>query len=363
MAKRKKQYPFDVKDVRENLSLSGNAEILGSFSIKGQEKYGDIDLYENVKTNSLRQTVKKFRSLIKNYVLKNKDVYFMELKVGLDINLRIIDETSYHDGDTKKVYGYDFKHSLARLEEIKHLLPKEEYTEAKNLLVPKPTEKQLVLINKNLRFHIVRWRVKDILRGYVNISTGKLQLVDAIKQSLFKLDVIVFLRDRYIETSIIYNVILKGKRVSPRVQFNYKKEMLFEIRSALITKRYFKALKRLFSYSYVAGKRNEDLEAVLNGELGSLYQVKNILECLDFLIREKESIPEDRMALSINTMISLLNTITDSSVEKYIKHLKDIFMRKSKQSLGKLYDSISALLDKKARKHVLKFNRVFDIAL
>jgi hypothetical protein len=51
---------------------------------------------------------------------------------------------------------YDYEKNINRLREIKLRITPDQYALAKKLIIPKPTEKHLLIMNKVLRFDILR---------------------------------------------------------------------------------------------------------------------------------------------------------------------------------------------------------------
>ena len=57
------------------------------------------------------------------------------------------------------------------------------------------------------KFHILRWTPDEILQGYKTLHNKKISMVEALQTpALFKLDVIGFTRNKFMEFSIIYDV-------------------------------------------------------------------------------------------------------------------------------------------------------------
>ena len=105
---------------------------------------------------------------------------------------------------------------------------------------------------KFLRFNILRWKPNEILRGVKTLRNGeKYTLKEALgDKTLFKLDVIAYIDEKYTEFSIIYDVRLNNHRLN-YTPIDTKKTLKNDIVLYKKTENYFKLLKRVFSlYNY-----------------------------------------------------------------------------------------------------------------
>ena len=321
------------KDILKLLSFNpSKTEILGSFALKSQLYTGDIDMFEVVSMPLVR-IASLFQQKIKA-LLSNSSVYIGDIKLGVYNKLRIIDETAFYMNN--KAYRYDYNQSIKRLEEVKPYLNANEYKQARSLLKKNPNEAQLGQIIKNLRFHIIRWKPKDILKGYVLLrDKHKYTLLEGLKSpTLFKVDITHYHLGVFTEITIIYDLRnIKGLK-SNAMRYNVRGSLLNDIRIFLSKKEYFKVLKRRMSllrydYKYRNKKENRPkivvLTRVLNSQLGQLYQVKVMLDNLIYLMDSFNNLDKQRVRANVSLMIGRLSNI----------YLGD-YLRKEKQVVGNL---------------------------
>ena len=373
----RKYYPPEIMKIKEDLSIGddiSSTDILGSYSFKLLNYYADIDMFQTVRKMNKKSIKKAFQNIIKK-ILGNNKYFFSDCKLGIDETMRIIDETSYVKNG--KIYGYDYDKSLQKLESIysKKWIDKDDYDMAKKLLKKKPTAAELNMINKKLRFHILRWNPKHILQGYLLLPNGKkYDFMKAITEnSLFKLDTIILINDVFREVTIIYDIRdKKGYRINSH-NLNFIDTLKDDINTQMVSGEYFKALKRKFSlnvYEYdFQKKRSEErknkiiyLFNVINGDLGKLKLANEILLVINDLISNHEKLNVKKISGTINFIIDMLSRIVDiDGVPKIgknsiIKELTDILSMGYKPNitnkLSDLYDKLQNILNNESKKYL-----------
>ena len=301
--------------------------------------------------------------------MSNSNVYLGDIKLGTYEKLRIIDETAFHMNN--KAYRYDYEYSIKRLEEVKQYLTPTEYKQAKSLLQENPDEKQLGQIVKNLRFHIVRWKPEDILKGHVVLRDKyKYTLMDGLfSPSLFKLDTIYYHEGLFTDITIIYELRDKKGMKTNSMSYDVRQSLLNDIRVFTTKKQYFKVLKRKMSllrydYKYRNKKDNKSkivvLTKVLNSQVGQLYQVKVMLDNIIYLMDSFDHLNKDRIRANVSIMIDRLSHIYMSDFLKKEKSVVgNLLMVLRGKSVGRInehlnnsYNSITKVLNNTAKRFI-----------
>ena len=365
MLSKKKYFNPDIQTVLNLIGLNNKVEVLGSFGLRSQLYFSDIDCYEVVKL-PLKSVEKKFKDIIKN-LLEDNTFYIGDIKLGYNEDLRIIDEKSYIHN--KKIYHYNYEESKKKLKEIKQFLTFEEYNKANKLLVKNPTEKQLNEIKKELRFHIVRWKPFEIQKGFKILRDNKkYTLLEAFKSgSLFKLDIVKYLNNNFLDFSIIYDLRdEKGLKIN-KISFNVVETLQNDIKTYTIKKQYFKVLKRKFSllkyeYEYKGRKENKQkiiiLSKILNGNLGKIYQVISNIDNIIYLIDNFKHLDKNRIRENIKIIIDRLSFIYDKQyLKKENEIVGDLLLILKDKSIGNInelliyiYERLENILNKEAFK-------------
>lgn len=354
ITKTKNYYSNELNNLLDYLTFNKkNINILGSFKFKSTKYNSDIDLFEPIEIKNIKSFSKKVKDKIKQ-ILNKEDIYLGDIKIGELEELKIIDDTAYINPDDGKIYGYDYNYSIEKLKELNNdkIISDKEYNMAKKLLKPDPNFNDLLLINKNLRFHILRWKPKDILRGYLNYRGYKIKLEDAlVSNNMFKIDYIVYLNNKYIEITNIIDIRKDGVRLNKQ-SLNLEKNVINDIFLYNEKKEYFKVLKRLytfFNYKYSnnldkkdSKKMIEKIFNILDSNLGILYQIKGDIEVLIYLLENEKNIKKDRINKQIDNFITRLNNIYKineylKKEDKIISLINSILKTNTKNKVKKLY--------------------------
>lgn len=372
--KKKSFYSNEIEDIKKLVGFTyKNVEILGSFGIRSQLYYSDVDMFENSIKLSTKKIEKEFKKKIKQ-MLKDDTYYIGDIKCGTYDKFKIIDEKAYIKNS--KVYFYDYKDSLNKLNQLKHYFKPSEYDEYKKLLKKKPSQDELNKIIKNLRLHIIRWKPTEILDGFKILIDGtKYKFIDAIpSNSLFKLDFIKYMKNGiFQEFSIIYDIRKKNNQRVNNIYYDTRETLINDINIYKSKKKYFKVLKRYFSllkydYQYNNMKSNKYkiivLNQILNNNISSVYQVLSIIENMIFLFENEEHLDKKRIDKSVDTLIHKLSFIFDKSFineeKEIIGDLKLILRKKSVGNtlkiLNDIYDDLESILNKKSKKYMEVIN-------
>lgn len=329
----KKVYPINygidtIKIIDIMAFNSDNVKIVGTAASKATLYPGDFDLFETVKTNDLNKLMNHFKNKVQDIEIM-KNVYLGDIKLGEYEDYNILKDMYYTNN---KAVGYDdveCKKHFEILHKLK-IVSKDEYKQGLKLLVSKPSELQFNRMKHFFKFHILRWTADEIFQGYKELHHKKISLVEALQTpALFKLDVIGFTRDKFMEFSIIYDVRNKHNERVNNYMVNVKESLENDIKNYILTGKYYKALKRYYSklkYEYKHNKENlddmKDLIKFFNSQVGILNSVKNDIETILILSQTESVLPAEKILNVINSFIYRLSNVYD--VNEYLKQEKQI---------------------------------------
>lgn len=360
-----KDYPVNYSNTIEKIismiSLGGDAEVMGSFSLRSQQYASDVDLYEIYNTKNITEAINRFKKIVSD-LIKASDIYIGDIKIGEVPEWEIIPEHLEHE-------DYDpvpMREKVDKLYED-NIITGEEREIYISLLKPKVSIIDFYDIKKELRPHVLRWKPRDVMNGVLNYRGHSFNLAYAVQsQGLFKLDVVAYLPDKlFTEFSIIYDIRLKGVRQSMK-PVDTQKTLIQDIEFYSSIGDYFKAMKRAFSLAsyrlkFVKGDDNtqqlqiiDQLGETLNSDLGRLNQVCTNIVTLIFIIENHEAPPHkiraelDRL---VNNLANVYSVEPLLQKEGSISHaLKAIPITKSKDNLLKLlkntYSTLYGMLNK-----------------
>jgi len=328
-------YPDDVLNLISIMSYdTSNVKVVGSMSLKSQQYAGDYDMYEIVngsyknEDTAVKAFVKQFQTKVRE-LMKTKDCYIGDIKAGIIKEWEVIPEYAGVYGG--KVKGYDARSARAKIEELKSILTTDEYKYAKSVLVDNPSVNQFVLLKKELRFHLVRWKPKEVLTGSLKLRDGReYSLEEALKSpTIVKLDVVAYVENsRFTDFSIIYLFKNKGKPINNVIMLDEQDAVKQDIVYYLANRNYFKVAKRMFSLARMKGddKTLLKLNDMLNSDLGRLYSIISDLGTLLYLFENGKAIPFDKIQYELDQFRSRLGNIysinsvgSDSILERILE--------------------------------------------
>lgn len=278
-------YSDSVLDVLERASLSGlkGVKIQGSASIRSQQYSGDYDAEENVQIKSFDACAKDIQGVIKRI---RGDCYITDFKIG-EVPMWDVVKGTLTEGklDVKLL------ESLSVLDKLKaaKIISEAEYKGAERLLRNINSPLTFVEAKKGIRFHILRWTSGEVLAGVKEVRGDTIHLEDALASGgMVKLDLIASIDNQFTEFSMIYNLFLGKKRITPsktraQIQEALKEDIIYYNHRSP-----FKALKRSFSLAKM-NKQYKDIEQllpILNSDMGRLYQIVGDLESLHMLLEQ-----------------------------------------------------------------------------
>jgi hypothetical protein len=284
-------YSLPTLEVLEAMSMTGmkTMKIEGSSGIRSQLYAGDFDGSETVKASSckeiadhLQMIVKKLRSL--------PNVVIGDIKVGEVPEWNVFRPSARVENN--KIEDFNIKDSQSKVDTLReeNVITAGEAKHANELLEKADTEWDFLHARKSIRYHILRWTPREILEGAKFVRGNNIvKLEDAVASGgMIKLDSVANIHDRFVEFSVIYNVYVKGKRITPAlppIVRSLLEDMLYYQKINP-----FKAIKRLFSLikyekDYASA---EKLIPILNGDLGRLYQIIGDLKTLEMLLENRK---------------------------------------------------------------------------
>jgi hypothetical protein len=175
--------------------------------------------------------------------------------------------------------GFNLQEERKHLDELfkEKIISKQEYSNGTKLL-ENLTPLKSIQARKQLRFGILRWTPKDVLKGHLKLRNKKvISLYEAFETSgITKVDVISWSNNKYNEFS---NIILWNNYTKQQNPIESIRENIVEY---LHDKNYLKVLKRIFSLSKLLedSVTEEKCISILNSEIGYLYTIVADLEVL-----------------------------------------------------------------------------------
>lgn len=319
-----KEYPVgysnDAVEVLETMAFLGNKSInlVGSMSLRSQVYAGDYDAYEKVVVHGTRESavkdlVKRFKVILRN-LQKLPSTYIGDIKSGSVEEWRIL------------TTPYDAERSHQKLKELydEKIITKKEYDDGLKRFKHNPTELEILLLERDFRPHIIRWKPIEVFRGYKMLSGRKFTLEEAFTSpTITKLDVMSWVQNnRFTDFSMIYEFKLNNTVLNPSVS-DFETAINQNIFVLHHEKKFYKMAKRIFSYAKF--KNNKDvlelLTPLFNGDLGRLYIVYGDIGTILDLFEYESHIPFSKLEIEFDQFKSRLSNI---SLAKYVHQEKNI---------------------------------------
>lgn len=312
-------YPLDVLNVINAMAFStANVSVAGSMSLRSQLYAGDYDMYEIVKLEGADRTAAAANAA---HGLQTKVRELMALPncyVG-DIKAGAIPEWEVVTGDIMngRVVGYDAAMAARKVADLVRggIMSREEGAEAAALLKSSPTPFEWLQMAKEIRPHVIRWTVRELLAGFKSLPDGRrYSLEEAVTApALVKLDAVSLVQgSRFTDFSIIYAFRWNGHPLN-----DFKMDMPHEVRKDVLylagNGDYYKLAKRLFSLAKTErlGKIVSELSDMFNSDLGRLYSIISDLGTLAFLLENIDALPIDKVRFELDQMRGRLGQIVE----------------------------------------------------
>lgn len=340
-------YPSDIVKLITKMAVDvKNVVMGGSSSVRAIAYPADYDGVDTTKVIS----EKDFKDVIAR-LMTTKDVCIGDIKCGVLKEYEVISPSAKIVKG--KVVGYNFLDSQTKLETLRDegMISKAEYDYARPLLKERMTPLELLKAQKEIKFHIVRWKPSEVLKGVVKLRRGDYLLKDGlVSEGMCKVDAIGYVSNNlFKDFSMIYS---RGEETK-------KGNLLNALQSDVLyyseTGEYFKALKRMFSIDRLL-KKDKEVERLLpifNGDLGVLYSLRADCQTLVYLAENAEALPLEKIRYEIDMFkdrISHLYTIKgivkkENALIEQINRLTSVPSTKLKASLERFIEGIDKLLD------------------
>jgi len=308
-------YSTDVTDVLQQMSFTNLLQMktLGSGSYKSQLYAGDYDAFEVVQVKSIALTATKFQSIIRS-LMDRKSTYVGDIKCGSVEEWKVIEDDIRIDNE--RVVGYNSTAIKKKLEALfaQGVIGREERNTAITLVKTNVTPLEFLALQRDLRYHIVRWTPAEVAKGFKILRDGrKYTLEDGIQSpAITKMDVVAWVQgNRFTDFSCIYEF-RKGRKVlnpAMRDVVEGLKENVYELYHE---KDYYKMSKRMFALARIQGAYPllSVLTQLFNGDLGRIYVVYGDIGTLEFLLENEGSIPKEKVQFEIDQFRNRLANVT-----------------------------------------------------
>ena len=298
-----KQALDDISFTREKL------HIVGSYSNPNLTHYSDIDCNETIRIKDVESFCErlsdKIRYLAHRYV-------FTDIKIGLFPDYEININESKVDIVRQLIelhhnFDVDTRHALAQVLNMPSSL----------------TEANRFALSKLCRFHIARWRPIDVVNGYLISGIKCLSLVDALQMpSLIKIDILVTDEKQCMtELTCVYNLVsTAGKKINA-YNSNYYSSVINDYKGYLVTKDYYKALKRHYLLAKLLSKDTHAIEIALN-KAGIYQKLIAILQfsqndcCMEYVRKQLKELNVEWSSRS--NLIYKLRNVSNKIAYQYI---------------------------------------------
>jgi len=322
--------------------------LVGSYQYVINEYPSDIDLNEKYESCcDFNEAVKDVKDKIQNIALKiknEKNVYLGDFKAGYDTRYFI--DIGYIKRSRLKNYN-----PLLIRNSIINIANQGLFTEKQknNLLfkvIEKPTIQEYTDLENNIKkYYIVRWNIDELIKGFKILSLNvRFTLEEAIEQkSLIKVDIWLFLNQRYLELSNFLMLTYKDKNgfitLLTEKPKPFEDALIQEIFYYNSVDKYMKVAKRLWSYA-VLKKDKEliiNLYSLFSSGAAKMYQIVGETEVIKNILEKYKKISIKTITLNIDNWKSRLGTIMSDILPVQEAHV--IF--------NKINDAINAVKNNK----------------
>jgi hypothetical protein len=302
----------DIQAVMKAVSFDNmhGLNLFGSMGLRSQQYASDYDLFQYVHTaessneTALRKLATEFKFIVHS-LTKMKDIYIGDIKAGSIEDWKVLSDKTYIDGN--RVMNYNFFDASEKLESLKrqNIITADEYSTSKKLIVSNPSPQDYILMVKEIKFNVLRWKPKDISHGYLTLRNYKVvTLEEAFSQpAITKVDVVAYLRsNQYADVSIIYQFmnnkhVLNNEAVNAPIQkqeYGIKTDILYYMNTGF----YFKVCKRIFALMRMKGVCSDCMKvnSILNdSQLGILYTIYGDIGTILYILEETPELPIQRI--------------------------------------------------------------------
>lgn len=356
----KKAYTNEQKNAINNVSLQKNKNnVFGSFSYEKSKYPSDIDTAEYVnifgsKLKAIEYTKYLFINLI-NKIKNNENIFLGDVKLGID---KVFDiPIGYLENGMIKDYNYDFLNEVFNEYYNNGFLTKEEYEEFKKYILPNQdiTIEDFNVLNELLRNKIIlRWNENEILQGYKKLLPNRIKTIDDAldDKSMFKIDVIFFIDNKYIEVSnffiIIYNEDNKYYLLNLNKNADFVNEIQKEIEKLYYNNVFYnplKMVKRMYSLCRYLGldKYIKILNKLLIRDSFQLGQIKSQIDTLIYILENVKNAPIENIKKQIDNFKSIISRINLNLNKDKIYNIIDFILKNNDINL--IIDNLNQIKD------------------
>jgi hypothetical protein len=293
-------YPEDVVKLITTMAIDAKNVVLGgSSAIRSISYPADYDAVDKTR----KVLPKQFKEVIAD-LLTTKDCLIGDIKCGGVEKWEVISPNATVENG--KVVGYNATDARNRLNALKgSIISKAEYDTASALLVNNPTPLQFLTARKEIKFHIIRWTPREVLKGATVLRDGsEYTLEEGVKdlRNMMKCDTVGFVsNNRFTDFSMIYKRSADMGDIENALQCDI---LYYEG-----VGEYFKTLKRMFALARY--RKNMDFMRkvlpILNGDLGILYSLKSDCDTLLYLVENADIIPTEKIHYEIDQFRSRIS--------------------------------------------------------
>ena len=334
-----KKYPADysneVLTVIKAMSFTSGkgVKLVGSYTLRNQVYAGDVDALELVPIKSVSDCVKRFQDVVKS-VVRIPFTYISDIKCGSVEEWRVVPvDAKIVEG---KVEGYD---SGAILGKVKHLhdtkiIDDEQFSIAKRMLKNHVNAVEFLALQKELRYNIIRWSLKDVIAGYKILQDGrKYTLAEGVQSlTISKLDVVSWINgNHFTDFEMIYEFKLRGRIINKGLR-----DLDIAIRESVLLMRregnYFKMAKRMYALARYYDYKHDlkPLNDLFIGDLGRLYGIYGDANSLKYLIENVDDLPKDKIEYEVDQFVGRLSNVViptylrrEASIMSIVNRLKN----------------------------------------
>jgi hypothetical protein len=376
MNKYQKKFPEDysneVSDIINKMSLTdgANVNVVGSMGLRTQLYANDYDCYEKIEVHrNMEFYAKKFQEVI-DRLMETPLCYIMDIKCGSIKEWQIIDDDVIIENEKVKNFDADQSKKKLKLLFDKNIISSSEFNFILKKIKKEMSINDLFELKDFCKFHIIRWKPKEVLVGYKKLIDGSMYtLIEGLQsKSVSKLDVISWVNgNHFSDFSIIYQFMLKGKPVNGVMEIN-SETMIKSVKDDILyyynKNNYFKMCKRLFILAKMTNDNllMEFLTNLFNGDLGRIYVLYGDVQTLEHLVENDSNIPFDKIEFEIEQFRHRLANITIPAYFKkrdrildIVEHLENIESHNRPKMLKELKSMkrfLEELLSEETKKHL-----------
>lgn len=359
------EFSNDVLDTIKKMSFSNgkNVTLYGTKSKRNIFNTNDYDLFETVRSKSFNNVASQFQKIITN-LLNSNLTYIGDIKVGVINDFKVLSDT---------FETYNVNASKNKLEYIYNLglVEKNDYNSINKMLKEKISKDNYLILEDLLKYHIMRWKPKEILNGYKLILGNKYYLVDALNNdSFFKLDVIALTENnKFSDLSMVYQLIINNKPINKLFE-DHIETLKGAIKKLSIDKKYYKMAKRIAAlYRATDDKKLYLLEDLFNSQLGILSSIISDIETLQYLIENEDVLPTKRIQFEIDLFkprLSNIDILNDELRNKILSTINNLLTKNKINKelyfikLDKIKSILTKILNLNTKKYLLKY-KIYNI--